>query len=157
MGCTSTPPHTFMACERKILSQVLVKELVGRNRTDLQYILWRVRGDVNIIIRGTHCYNWVLKKPKNFGLSGFLDTSPSHYPKLFSQNPSNISKVPHTILKPSFSMSQTRHIVLPLRCTIVSNTILMHWACRKFPFCFMTSSINFHFSSNNTDDFSSRE
>ena len=157
MGCTSTPPHTFMVFERTILSQLLVKELVIKNRTDLQYILCTVRGDVNVIIRGTHYYNWVLKSQRFLGWVASSIRPPriilSHFLKTL-----RIFQKCHTpFLKPSFSVSQTRHIVLPLWCTIASNTIFMHWACREFPFCFMTSSINFHFSSDNTDDFSGRE
>jgi len=159
MCCISTPPHNFTVCVRTNLSQVLLKELVGRNRTVHQYILWTVRSDVNVTIRGAHCYNWALKSQRIFSWVA----SSIHPPRItlssFLKKPVKYFKsVTHTIfLKPSFSVSQTSRIVLPLRCTIVSNTIFIHWACREFPFYFMTSSINFHFSSYNTDDFSGRE
>jgi hypothetical protein len=92
-----------MACVRTTLAQVLYLELVGKNCIDFQYILWTVSGDANINTRCTHCYNRALKSHNVLSLSGFLDTFPSHYPKLFSQNPSNISKVPHIIFESHLS------------------------------------------------------
>jgi len=147
-----------MTCVRTTLSKVMLKELVFRNRTDLQHILWTARINVSIITRGTRCYIWPLKRPSILGWVASSIHPPRIILSYLLKTRRIFQKVPHTIFKTIFlSVTDQAYCSLSLRCTIDSNTIFIHWTCREFPFCFMTSSINFHFSPDNTDDFSGRE